>query len=315
LFAETIVLFLATSELGSSAATAMERAAREAIAPDARLELRGVADSERPSLALACASGSPRAVAAVAWAPGHLTASLILRNCASGQERTQTLRFEPRDPEPERGRALGVVIGAGLRTTSPEAPPPSDVVAAPPERPPAVTAVAPPSVPGRFSLEAFAAGTQASGGAGSGLGAGMVLRLHPHVKWSLRLGARARAGDVPAAQSSSFGVAGLMGVARRLSSPHGVIPGLAVRTDALLLYEALSHFSSDDPEPVRRSRFLPGASAGVELSWPIGPTLGVHAAAALEAAFGATDVVVRGVKVAQVGALRGLVEAGFRADF
>jgi hypothetical protein len=316
LFAEAIVLFLATSELGSPAAVALERAAQDAIGPDVRIELRRFAEGTPPTLGFACAEGSPLAVVAVAWAPAHLTASLRLRTCASGQEGTQTLRFEPRDPASERGRAVGVVIGAALRAASAQPAPPAEVVAPAPEWQPApVKEAAQPGLRERFSLEAFAAGLQATGGAGSGLGGGMVLRLRPHRAWSFRLGARAHGGDVPAAQASLLGLTALLGVARTLNFPRGAMPAVSVRTDALLLHEALSHFSSDDPQPVRRSRFLPGASAGVELAWPIGPTLGLHAAAALEAAFGTTDIVVRSVKVARVGALRGLVEAGFRAYF
>ena len=37
--------------------------------------------------------------------------------------------------------------------------------------------------------------------------------------------------------------------------------GLAVRADALLLYQSLSHLSRDDVAPVRSGRFLPGAGA------------------------------------------------------
>ena len=54
---------------------------------------------------------------------------------------------------------------------------------------------------------------------------------------------------------------------------------LGVRADALLLYESLSHLSSDDPEPVRRGRLVPGATALAEARWSLSPSVALFAAA------------------------------------
>src|SRR4029453_12785552 len=115
-----------------------------------------------------------------------------------------------------------------------------------------------------------------------------------------RLGLHARTGSVAVAQASSLAAGVSAGGLPRLLSA-GASSGaweLVARAELLLMYEALTHFSSDDPEPVRRGRFLQGGAALLETQWRISPTAALHLAAGLEAAFGVTRVVVRGTQVA-----------------
>jgi hypothetical protein len=83
----------------------------------------------------------------------------------------------------------------------------------------------------------------------------------------------------------------------------------------MLMYEALTHFSADDPEPVHRGRFLPGGAALLEAQWRLSTSAALHLAGGLEGAFGVTRVVVRGEQVAELAAIRAVLEAGFRARF
>ena len=90
---------------------------------------------------------------------------------------------------------------------------------------------------------------------------------------------------------------------------------VALRADALLAYQSLSHLSADDPAPVRGARLLPGALALVETQWALSPTLALVVALGAEVVFGTTDVFVHQVKVAEIAPLRAVAEAGLVARF
>src|SRR6185295_17185304 len=124
----------------------------------------------------------------------------------------------------------------------------------PPASSPALTATEPPrpAPPARWALEAFGSGGLAIGGEGTSFGGGVAARLLGAGGWSVRLGGRLRAGEVARAQASMLALALSAGgslVVAGGSSPS--TPALALRAEVLALYEALSHFSSDDPAPVR----------------------------------------------------------------
>jgi hypothetical protein len=119
-----------------------------------------------------------------------------------------------------------------------------------------------------------------------------------------------------AAQATSLSVGASAGVFRELLAAAAARSlQLSVRADAALLYESLTHFSSDDPQPVRRGRWLPALAAAVELHWDISAGAGLHLAAGGELAAGPTDVFVRGEKVTSLAAGRGLLELGVHARF
>jgi hypothetical protein len=82
-----------------------------------------------------------------------------------------------------------------------------------------------------------------------------------------------------------------------------------------LLYESISHLSSDDPEPVRRGRLVPGASVVAELYWSLSPAVSLLLAAGPEVAFGTTHVFVHQSEVAELGPLRLVIQAGVLASF
>ena len=156
----------------------------------------------------------------------------------------------------------------------------------------------------------------AVGGAGSGFGGavGLGRRLTDRLRW--RLGARARFGDVGEAQASALSAglaAGLGFTARRAAERERLEVDLHL--NALLLYEALSHFSSDDVDRVQRGRFLPGASLAVEAVYWLAPGAGVFLGAGPEVAFGRTDVVVHLQRVAELVPLRVSICGGLRMTF
>jgi hypothetical protein len=267
---------------------------------------------------------------------------------------TETLTFDATDPLGERGRAIGLVL-ASLLAPAPPGPPqppqppepaqqrrpgdeahaqsppeararaerPAPEVANPPAAAAAVTTTSsppasPPSPTPRppWFLDAAAEGGIAVGGAGSGLGAALGLgrRLTDRLDW--RIGVRARFGDVGPALASvlSAGLSGGLGFTMRRAR-DGERLELDLRLDALLLYEALSHFSSDDEEPVRRGRIVPGASLAAGARYVLGPGAAVFLGAGPELAFGRTDVVVHLQKVAELAPLRVSIQGGLRMTF
>ncbi|HEY8924845.1 MAG TPA: hypothetical protein VIU64_10730, partial [Polyangia bacterium] len=191
--------------------------------------------------------------------------------------------------------------------------PPAATVAAA-SSPPAASP-APPSSASWF-LDAAAEGGIAVGGAGSGLGGALGLGRRLTDRLDCRLGARARFGEVGPASSSilSAGLSGGLGFTmRRATAPERL--ELDLRLDALLLYEALSHYSSDDVEAVRKGRIVPGASLAFGARYVLGPGAAVFLSAGPEVAFGRTDVVVHLEKVAELAPLRVSIQGGLRMTF
>jgi hypothetical protein len=312
-----LLIFIAAAELGGAPIQALEREAARALGPDARVLVRGYQRlPESAEMADAGRAAQATAVARVAWSDaGRTRASLELVVVGTGEVLDRVVAFRDADPLVERGRTLGFVLASLTPSESPRAPPPPSLAS--PAATPAPSLTAPLAAPAdpRWALEAFAAGAQALGGAGAGVGGGVAVRWLPG-SWGLRVGARARSGSVGEAQASSLALAVSAGALRSLVHPgRGGGFGLAVRADLLLLYEALSHFSSDDRTPVRGGRILPGAAALIEAEARLAPSASLHLAAGLEAAGGVTDIYVHRAKVAELVPFRGLIELGFRTRF
>jgi hypothetical protein len=127
---------------------------------------------------------------------------------------------------------------------------------------------------------------------------------------------QARFGEVERAQATAMDVAAAAGVVLSVL-PHSDDRrlGLAVRVDALLIYQSLTHLSSDDPSPVHGWRLLPGAAALIEAQWAVSPTLALLLGGGPEVAFGRTDVIVHLQKVAELAPFRLVVQGGLVARF
>ena len=87
------------------------------------------------------------------------------------------------------------------------------------------------------------------------------------------------------------------------------------RVGALVLRHEVVHLSSDDREPDRRSRVLPGVDAVFEASWHFSSSAAFVAGVGSELAFGHTDILVKGREVTEIPPLRGLAELGIQAKF
>jgi hypothetical protein len=233
----------------------------------------------------------------------------------------QSLAFAAADPPAERGRSIGFVIAAFVLAGREPAPAsPARAPAAPQARPGLAAAAGPPPGPahpdGRRAVEAFGVLALPLSDEGGGIGAGLAARWRAADRWGLRLGLSAQTGTIGVAQASLLSLGLAAGATRVLAGSGGSSgPAVVLRVDAMLLYEALTHFSSDDPAPVRHGRWLPGAASLLELEWPLGPSAAIHVAAGLQAAFGTTEVVLHLREVAEISPWRMVTEAGFRTSF
>lgn len=351
MIALAILVFLDAADAGTPLPEALARAAEQALGPRTKVAVRGVAGllSEREMLEAGRATAAT-AVARLTWLDAqHLRATLdlhVFAGAATGagdRQLTQTLAFEATDPLGERGRAVGLVLAAllapdrGKPGDDARDPAPPDTSAradtpAPPAPNPqtsaavvATTSSAPslspspspsPARTGSWSLDAAAEGGIAVGGAGTGMGGALGLgrRMTDRLDW--RVGVRARYGEVGAAQASvlSAGLAAGLGLTVRRAAERESFE-LDLRLDALLLYEALFHFSPDDADQVQEGRLVPGASVTAGARYLLGPGAAVFLGAGPEVAFGRTDVVVHLRKVAELVPLRVSIQGGLRMTF
>jgi len=338
-----ILVFLDAADAATPLPETLARAAEQALGPGAKVAVRvvpgPVLDRE---LIDAGKAEAATAVARLTWVDARRSqANLEVHVLGAGERRvTETLTFEATDPLGERGRAIGLVLAALLAPEGrrpgddPHVRSPSEVPAraerpAPEVANPRAAAAAdttmssppasPPSPPPHppWFLDAAAEGGIAVGGAGSGLGGALGLGRRLTDRLDCRIGVRARFGEVGGRALSSVlsaGLSGGLGFTMRRATDRERLE-LDLRLDALLLYEALSHFSADDAEPVRKGRIVPGASLAVGARYVLGPGAAVFLGAGPELAFGRTDVVVHLEKVAELAPLRVSIQGGLRMTF
>ena len=313
-----IFLFVEAPELTTPWPDALARAAEEALGSSATVSVRSFErDTPAPALVARARQEGAGAVARVSWAGTQRShARLEVTLVANGRTVAEALTFEGADPLAERGRSLGLVLAALIKRErsagdEPRAETPR------PDAPVTVSSPSPPTAPPpRWALDAAAEAGLAAWGAGSGAGGTVGLRWLASRRVGFRVGARGRFGQVGAAQGALMTLSGAAGVTVSLLQPRdGGRLGFGVRGEALLLYESISHLSSDDPEPVRRGRLVPGASVVAELYWSLSPAVSLLLAAGPEVAFGTTHVFVHQSEVAELGPLRLVIQAGVLASF
>ncbi len=235
------------------------------------------------------------------------------------------LGFSDRDRPEERGRTLGFAVASMMPVVilPPNGPP--DV---PPDRgndghgpgdpPPHGREPEPLPPPARRwwgAIEASGTMAFALGGAGTGFGAAIAGTLQPRAPWGIRVVLSPRFGEIPDAQATTITVVTGAGLSLQLGAPRPWTFGFGARLDVLAGFVRVTHFSADDTEPDHQSRWLPGFDAAIEGTLRMTPSLSLVLAAGIEGFFGATDVYVRGQRVATMSPLRAVGELGFRARF
>jgi hypothetical protein len=308
------LILVAAADATSPEVQSLMAALSSGLGPDAQVVMQGYQDPpDDPALAERGRGAGAAAVVRVAWHDEtHMRAEVRVYVAATADAYDRLVVFERSDPPAERSRAIGFIVASYLVPLLPRAPPPAApapliVAAAPPPRP---------ASPPRWALEAFAAAGVPVGGAGGGAGGGAALRWRAGDSWGWRASGRVKASKIPVAQATTLSVALSAGIFRVVAGGAAAMrPALALRAEALLLYEVVTHFSDDDPAPVDLGAVLPGGAAMLELEWPMAGAIALHAAAGGEVAAGTTHVLVRNERVAALAALRLVAEAGFRARF
>jgi hypothetical protein len=314
-----ILVFVDAVDAGSPLPGAGARAAEEALGPDVTVAARRLpGDSPLNTVIDRGREEHATIVARISWMDDKRTnARLEVAATDASFVRSSTVSFDAADPVAERGRALGLVLAA---LVAPEKQAHMDRARAAQAAAPPVAAVATspplPQPERRLALDAAVEGGFALAGAGSGVGGALGLRWHPARRIGLRLGAQARFGEVARAQSAAMDLAAAAGVAVFALAPSAERRlAIALRADALLIYQSLSHLSDDDPAPVRSARLLPGVMALAEAQWAVSPTLALVLAGGAEIALGSTDVFVHQEKVAELAPLRLVLQGGLVARF
>jgi hypothetical protein len=314
-----ILVFVDAHDAATPLPGALARATEEALGSDSSVSIRNL-ETDLPPTALVDAGRAAHAtaVARVTWTDEQrLEARLEVVPVGGGPTRKSVITFDASDPLIERGRAIGLVLAALLAPEKQARVDQENDRHAPPAPAATVRALPTPApAPRRLALDAAAEGGFAIGGAGSGMGGAIGLRWQPRSRLALRIGVEGRFGEVPSAQATMTELAGAAGLILFVAPPADERRfAVALRVDALLLYELLSHLSSDDPKQVRSGHLLPGARALLEGQLAISPTVGLLLAAGPELAFGKTDVFVHQQQVAELAPFRVVVEGGLIARF
>jgi hypothetical protein len=318
----TLVILLSAAEAADPASAALSRSAREVLGDQAHVTVR-VTEERISDEALASAQPAADAVAQIRWLGAeHRRASV---HCYIGKSRQiveREISFDDNAPENDRERMLGFVVASMLPPESGALPEPASTKAASPVR--AVVAEAPvgvgPAAPpqrARFvgMAELVGLGTTGFGGTASGLGAEVAGRWLFQHSLSLRISGGLRRGDIPEASAISevqfFG----LGLAFEAPVSSGSPVALGGRVSGLVLRHEVVHLSSDDREPDRKARVLPGVVAVFETSWHFSSSAAFVAGVGAELAFGHTDILIKGREVTEIPPLRGLAELGIQAKF
>jgi hypothetical protein len=325
------VLVLLTGDTADESATvtAIDQALHSSLGSNAIVSMRRAAGEGEETLAREAESAQATLLCVVAWSDGQRRATIRFLRSNEAHWSDREIRFDPKDAATERARTVGFALASMVpdealarhRAEPRSAPPPIpqlNIERAPAPSPPTAERPSAPEVPrppGRHSIELAANGAVAVGGSGGGLGGSVAVRLGLSRALSLRFGAGGRVSELGPAQATSRSYFAGPGIAWTSWLDRGSSWGLGGRLDVLLLGQHVVHLSGDDPAPDHQFRILPGAAAALEGTWRFAEQAAAMLALGTEAAFGSTDIVVRGRRASELVPVRPFVEAGLRVSF
>jgi hypothetical protein len=309
--AAILAILVATGEAHAAPTTAMAAAAAEVIGTPGGVrvvEAPALADTE--ALRVERELGT-RAVVALAWAdPEHLRARLRLHAARTDRWIDRELDFASGDTPAERGRALGFAMASMLPEGDPTLPIATRVPPAAPAPPPRLGANA---VEGAFLAGAGIGGS--AGGLGGRLTFEHFVTSGASIGGSLS-GRSGRISDLDAPEVTAS--AGLGGALWPIAPAPDRRCGLAIRAEALLIYEAVAHTDAAGAT-AWKGQALPGGALALAGTFRVAGPLELLVAARAEVAIGTVDVTVMAVPpaggTARIPAARALGEAGLRARF
>jgi hypothetical protein len=311
--AVVLAILVTSGEAASPATAAMASAAAEVVGAEDSVrvvEVSVLSDGE----ALRVEQGlATRVVVELAWSDAqHLRARLRLHAARTDRWIDRDFVFVAADTPSERGRALGFAMASMIPEGDPSIPiatraePPRDQA---PEAPP----------PGPNAIDAaFEAGTGLGGPAG-GLGGRLAFERFVADRASLGLSLAARLGHITNLDArvltSCLGVGGALWAV----APTGTNRlGLAIRGEALVLYERVAHVDASGTT-TWKDYALPGGALRLEGTVRLAGALELMMAGGAEIAFGTVDVTVVAAPpaggTASLPATRAIAEVGLRARF
>jgi hypothetical protein len=311
--AAALTIWVAASQVAAPSTGAMAQAASEMLGPDVAVRTEPFPD-DQPGVVPPPERGSKSAV--VSWdSPRHEHARLRL--CRARDDCLERwVSFEPTDPDAERGRTLGFLAAAVFLETTPATGVPAPPPAAESQPPAPVTITAARPKPRRaFPRGEISAAVVASGpGDGTTLGASLAGDLALTAQFRMGLAGELRFGELGTAQASS-----------RIGSLLARTSWLAWRPTqrtwvgfslGLGLYQlSVSHFSSDDPEPDRKGRFLFGGNLGAMAGVDFNQTSSFFVELGTEVLTGKTTIFVHRKPHAVWPIVEPLARLGLRASF
>jgi hypothetical protein len=308
--AAVLAILVATGEAHAAPTAAMAAAAAEVLGDQGGVrvvEAGALTDAE--SVRVERELGV-RAVVALAWQDtDRLRARLRLHAARTDRWIDRELDFAAGDTPGERGRALGFAMASMLPEGDPEIP-----LAAQGPTPAKL-----PAAPGANALEAsFLVGAGLDGPAG-GPGAGVGYERFVASHASLLVSVAGRLGHIEPIEAREVTASAGLGAALWPLAPAADRPfGLAIRGQALLLYEAVEHTNAAGGT-AWKGQALPGAALTVAGTLRVAEPLEAFVAGGAEVAFGTVDVSVVAARPAggasQIPAARAVAQAGLRLRF
>jgi hypothetical protein len=319
LSAIVILLLIARGEAADPTTQGAVRATHELLGDDLRVEVRELdaPPTDERALELGSQVGAGAVIELVWDSRDHAQARVHFHVEPRPGWNDRVIGFMQSDDFWERGRTVGFAIASMLPSTAPVDLPLRAEVPAPRSAELESPVITP--EPQRHWLgmvDAMGSAAVGVGGESPGWGGAASARWYFGYPIGFRLGFSARAGEIDPAQATTLQMhlaAGLVWIATAATRQRRF--ELGVRIDALAMRERLTHFDSDDTEPVDLARWMPGADAAIEGSWLFNPTAGLIASIGGEVAFGKTDVTLHYERVATVPPLRVVFQTGVRASF
>jgi hypothetical protein len=321
--AVSVLIVLASGDLTDEATRAMQAALRTVLGAGASVTTR-LAEGGETDRTWKDSGVQSRAalVAVVAWSERPPRVLIHFTQATSTAWSDREIRFADADGVSERGRTVGFALASmvpfepPLRGEDPVAPTPVSVRTREPSMSTASKELdVPRAPPSQRGVEVSGVLSAAVAGAGGGAGAAVALRLSWAGPWAVRAVVAVRAGDVAAAQATTRVAVGGAGVAFQPWLDARRTWAVGGRVDGLALYQSVTHFSADDPEPVTRAQVLPAFDVAVEGTWRWMDRGALVCAFGTEVALGHTAIVVKGREVGALSAVRVFGEVGFRLLF
>ncbi len=262
------------------------------------------------------------AVASIGWmTPNATRAHVHMFVTADALFYDRELSFQTADTVSDRERAVGLLIGAMVRSAraesppdavreelppaAPTAPPPNDVIAEP------TPAVRPAAKRRALAVEAAAVATAGLGGPALGAGPQLRAAWFPTSWLALRAGGSVAFGAIPDADASTSSYRMTAGAGSRIASFAGASGSLEVGANVVVVDHRVARTA---PEAVRE-RWITGGQLGVRLGWMLSSTIESFGSVGVELVPGRTPIVVDGRTLATIPPARATAELGVALRF